>query len=162
MLSLLAACQPALNWREARPVESGAVALFPCKPEVDKRPAGNGGSAMGLAHCEAAGLSFALSWADLPDPTQAGAALQAMSQALADKLKQPLPPAQALQVAGMTPRPESAQHRLTVAGGVTRIAVFSYGGRVYQALMSADHDDPAAWEAFVGGLRVGSAARPAG
>jgi hypothetical protein len=161
MLSLLAACQPALNWREVRPKESGAVALFPCKPEVDKRPAGNGEGAMGLAHCEAAGLNFALSWADLPNPTQAGAALQAMSRSLATKLKQPLPPAQTLQVAGMTPLPEAAQHRLAAAGAVTRIAVFSHGERVYQALMSGDRDDAAAWDAFVGGLKVGSAAQPA-
>jgi hypothetical protein len=162
MLSLLAACQPALNWREARPTESGAVALFPCKPEVEQRPARAGEGAMGLAHCEAAGLSFALSWADMRDPTEAGAALRAMPRALAAKLKQPLPLAQGLQVAGMTPLPEASQHRLEGSGGVTRVAVFAYGGRVYQALMSADHDDAPAWDAFVSGLKVGSAARPAG
>jgi len=162
MLSLLAACQPALNWRGARPAESGAVALFPCKPEVEQRPARAGEGAMGLAHCEAAGLSFALSWADAPDPTQAGVALRAMTQALAAKLKQPLPSPQALQVAGMTPLPEAGQHRLAGEGGVARIAVFAHGGRVYQALMSGDHDDAVAWDAFVSGLKVGSAARPAG
>lgn len=145
---MLAACQPALNWRETRPAGAGAVATFPCKPDVDQRPG------MGLAQCEAGGLGFALSWADTPEPTQAGAALKAMTQALAAKLGQPLPAAQAVAVPGMTPLPEAAQHRLAGAGGVTRVAVFALGGRVYQALMTASRDDPAAWEAFLAGLRV--------
>jgi hypothetical protein len=158
MLSLLAACQPALNWREVRPAQSDAVALFPCKPDVEQRPG------MGLAQCEAAGLRFALSWADAPDApdaAQAGAALKAMAQALATKLGQPLPAAEALQVPGMTPLPEAAQYRLASAGSVTRLAVFSHGGRVYQALMTAPKDDPAAWDSFLGGLRVHEGIEPA-
>jgi len=144
MLSLLAACQPALNWREVRPAGSRAVALFPCKPDIEQR----GG--MGLASCEAAGHRFALSWADTPDASQAGAALTAMAKALTTKLGQPLPPVQALQVSGMTPLPEAGQYRLAGA----RLAVFAHGGRVYQALMTAPKDDAAVWENFVAGLRV--------
>ena len=155
MLVLLAACQPALNWRETRPTGSGAVALFPCKPEVAQR------SGMGLAQCEAGGLRFALSWADAPDPTRAGAALKAMPQALASKMGLPLPAALGLQVPGMTPLPEAAQHRLAGPAGVTRVAVFAHGGRVYQALMTASRDDAAAWDGFVAGLRVGGAVEPA-
>ena len=158
MLSLLAACQPALNWREVRPAQSGAMALFPCKPEVEQRPAQAGQSAMGLAQCEAGGgLRFALSWADTPDPTQAGPALKAMAEALAAKLNQPLAAVQPLQVPGMTPLPEAAQHHLTGTGGVAHVAVFAHGGRVYQALMTAPKDDPAAWDAFVAGLRIETA-----
>ena len=155
MLSLLTACQPALNWREVRPVGSGAVALFPCKPDVAQRPG------MGLAECEAGGLRFALSWADAPDPTQAGAALKAMSQALATKLGQPLPAAQPLQVPGTTPLREAGQHRLSSPSGITRLAVFAHGARVYQALMAAPQDDAAAWDNFLAGLRVDGAIEPA-
>jgi len=148
---LLVACQPALNWREARPAGSGAVALFPCKPEIDQR------QDKGLAQCEAAGKRFALSWADLPDPTQLSAALKAMPQSLATKLGQPLPPAQALQVPGMTPLPEAAEYRLAATAGVARVAVFAHGGRVYQAVMTADADDVAAWESFRAGLAIEAA-----
>lgn len=148
MLMLLSACQPALNWREVRPEQSGAVALFPCKPVVEQRPG------MGLAQCEAAGHRFALSWADAPDPTQAGAALKAMTQSLAAKLGQPLPVAQPVQVPGMTPLPEAAQYRLAGAGSVSRLAVFSHGGRVYQAMMTAAEDDAAAWDSFLSGMRI--------
>lgn len=151
MLVLLAACQPALNWRETQPAGSGAAALFPCKPDVEQR------QGMGLAQCKAGDLGFALSWADTPDPRQAGAALKAMTQALAAKLGQPLPAPQGLQVPGMTPLPEAAQHRLASAGGITRVAVFAHGGRVYQALMTGAKDDAAAWDGFMAGLRVGGA-----
>ncbi len=144
LVVLLAACQPALNWREVRPEGAGALALFPCKPVIEQRPG------MGLASCEAAERRFALSWAEVPDASRVGDALRAMPLALAAKLGQALPPAQPLQVPGMTPLPEAAQYRLNGS----RVAVFAHGGRVYQLLMSADRDDAAAWEAFVGGLRL--------
>ncbi|MFT7776925.1 hypothetical protein [Roseateles sp.] len=151
MLNLLAACQPALNWREVRPAGAGARALFPCKPEVEQR------QGMGLAQCEAAGRRFALSWADLSDPTQAGAALKAMPQALAGKLGQALPLGAALQVTGMTPMAEAAQYRIAGPSGVTQVAVFAHGGRVYQALMTGGRDDTAVWESFRTGLAIEAA-----
>jgi phage tail protein X len=151
MLSLLAGCQPALNWREVHPAGSGAVAMFPCKPDVEQR------KAMGLAQCETGGRGFALSWAEVPDATQVGAALKAMPQALASKLGRPLPPGVALQVPGMTPTPEAAQYVLQSASAVTRVAVFAHGGRVYQALMTVQKDDPAAWEVFRTGLALEAA-----
>lgn len=147
----LAACQPALNWREVRPAGSGAVAMFPCKPDVEQR------KDMGLAQCEAAGRGFAMSWAQVPDATQVGAALKAMPQALSTKLGVALPAAAPLQVPGMTPMAEAAQYRLAGAAGVTRVAVFAHGGRVYQALMTAPQDDAAAWETFRTGLAIEAA-----
>jgi hypothetical protein len=144
----LSACQPTLNWREARPAGAGVVALFPCKPEVDQRPG------MGLAHCEAGGRRFSLSWADTPDVSQTGAALSAMAQALAGKLGQPLPAPQPVQVRGMTPLPQAAQYRIGGADAVHRLAVFAHGGRVYQALASGKGDDAPAWDSFVGGLGI--------
>ncbi len=149
--SLLTACQPALNWREVRPGGAGAVAQFPCKPDVDQR------QDKGLAQCEAAGKGFALSWAQVPDPTQVAAALRAMPAALAAKLGAALPAASALAVPGMTPLPEAAQFRLTGAAGVIRVAVFAHGGRVYQALMTAPKDDEATWESFRAGLAIEAA-----
>jgi hypothetical protein len=158
---MLSGCQPALNWREVHPPGAGAAALFPCKPDVNQRAARAGEGAMGLAQCEAGPLRFALSWADVPDATQAGAALKAMPQALAAKVGQPLPAAAGVRVPGMTPMAEALQYRLAGAGAVTRVAVFAYGGRVYQAVMTAATDDPAVWESFLGGLRVGAAAEAA-
>ncbi|MFG6467773.1 hypothetical protein [Roseateles sp. BYS87W] len=149
--TLLTACQPALNWREIRPTGSGLRAQFPCKPDQDVR------KDKGLAQCEAGDLGFAVSWADVPDATQSGAALQAMAQALAGKLQQPLPAATPVAVPGMTPLPEAAQYRWVTPTGVTRVAVFAYGGRVYQALMTAARDDAAAWDTFRTALAVDAA-----
>ncbi|MFG6442926.1 hypothetical protein [Roseateles sp. LKC17W] len=151
MLGLLVACQPALNWREVRPEKSGVAAVFPCKPEVEQRPG------MGLAQCEADGGRFSLSWADAPEGSQAGPALRAMAAAVATKLGQPLPSPQRLVVAGMTPLPEAAQYRLNGGGSVTRVAVFSHGARVYQAMMSGPKSDAAAWDSLIGGLRIEAA-----
>lgn len=151
MLASLAACQPALNWRQVHPAGSGAVALFPCKPDVEQR------QGMGLAQCETGGKGFALSWAEVPDATQVGAALKAMPQALATKLGRPLPPGQALQVAGMTPMPEASHYVLSSNGAVTHVAVFAHGTRVYQALMTAPQDDAAAWDSFRAGLAIEAA-----
>lgn len=165
LVVLLSACQPTLNWREARPGGAGVAALFPCKPDVEQRPARPGQGAMGLARCEAGGLNFALSWADLPDPGTSTAALQAMPRSLAAKLGQPLPAAQRLQVAGMTPLPQAGHYRIAATesgAGFTRVAVFAHGVRVYQVLMAGRQDDAASWDAFVGSLRVGAALRPAG
>lgn len=82
----LVACTPGLDWREVRPAGAGVLALFPCKPEVLSRPATPAEPArMGLAQCKAAGLSFALSWAELPDPAQVSPALRQMREALATK-----------------------------------------------------------------------------
>jgi hypothetical protein len=80
-----------------------------------------------------------------------------MPQALASKLGRPLPPGVALQVPGMTPTPEAAQYVLQSASAVTRVAVFAHGGRVYQALMTVQKDDPAAWEVFRTGLALEAA-----
>ncbi|MCY4746298.1 hypothetical protein NYO99_15030 [Pelomonas sp. UHG3] len=148
MLGLLAACQPALNWREVRPEKSGVVAMFPCKPEVEQR------SGMGLAQCEADGGRFSLSWADVPEPSQAGPALNAMAAAVAAKLALPPPQAQRLTVPGMTPLPEAAQYLLNGAGSVSRVGVFSHGARVYQVMMSSPKVDGVAWDSFVAGLRI--------
>lgn len=151
LMSLLAACQPSLNWREVRPAGSGVVAMFPCKPDVEQR------QAMGLAQCETGGRGFALSWAEVPDATQVAAALKAMPQALATKLGRPLPPGVALQVPGMTPLAEAAQYRLEGTDAVTRVAVFAHGPRVYQVLMTVQKDDPAAWDTFRAGLAIEAA-----
>lgn len=151
IVGLLAACQPALNWREVRPSGSGVRAQFPCKPDLDAR------KDKGLAQCEAGGLGFALSWADVPEATHAGAALKAMPEALSAKMRMALPAAVPLAVPGMTPLPEAAQYRWAAPSGVTRVAVFAHGGRVYQALMTAAHDDEAAWETFRAALAVDGA-----
>ncbi len=147
----VSACSPALDWREMRPEGSAAQVMFPCKPELQTRPH------MGLARCEAAGLEFSLSWAELPDPTQAGAALKQMRESLLPKLGGTPEAPQAFVARGMTPQPEALTQRISGKRSA-HLAVFVRGARVYQLLMSGPRVDEAAWEAFAGSVQLLDAA----
>ena len=147
----VSACSPVLDWRESRPQGSAAQLLFPCKPELQTR------AHMGLARCEAAGLEFSLSWAELPEPTQAGPALKQMRESLLSKLGGSAGVPQPFAAKGTTPQAESLTQ--TIGGErPARLAVFARGARVYQLLMSGPRADAAAWEAFAGSIQLLDAA----
>ncbi|MDM4767971.1 hypothetical protein [Pelomonas sp. SE-A7] len=168
LLAALAACTPSLNWREVRPEgTTDLVLMFPCKPEQETRPLvapdAPATARMGLARCETAGLGFSLSWADVPDPSQLGPSLQQMRAAVVDGLKLPAGEPQALQLAGMMPSPHALTQALGAPDGKgpqARLAVFARGLRVYQLMMLGPRADAAAWEGFLGSLRLGETALP--
>lgn len=62
------ACSPALDWRDAAPDGATLRALLPCKPErvVRTVPLGGVPTALAVAGCEVAGMTFALMTAHLP------------------------------------------------------------------------------------------------
>ena len=64
----LAACTPALNWREVRLEPITAAALLPCKPDRATRrvPLGGVPTDLAVAGCEAAGATFAVMAARVP------------------------------------------------------------------------------------------------
>lgn len=116
---------------------------------------------MGLASCEAAGLRFALSWAEMEDPTQITAALLQMPEALAAKLQATVPQGQSLALTGATANAESRQMRLSgrQADGRTvdvPVAVFTRGRTVYQLMVLGPEVPQAAWDTFLGSIRLGS------
>lgn len=88
MLLALAACSPALNWREVKPVEAqGLVALFPCKAEAAVRrlavPGLEGGEVdLHVLSCQAGGMTWALSYLNAGTPQRLAQALPALDQAL--------------------------------------------------------------------------------
>lgn len=151
----LCACSPRLDWREVRPDGAGVLALFPCQPDLSAHaPTVAEPVRMGLAQCEAGGQSFSLSWAELDDPSRAGAVLRQMRESLAAKLAAVAGPARPLDVPGMTPNPEAQYQRLTAAQQQAQVGVFTHGRRVYQAVMLGTAPNDAAWENFVGALRL--------
>ncbi|MES2951902.1 MAG: hypothetical protein V4858_25535 [Pseudomonadota bacterium] len=77
----VAACNPALNWREVR-VER-LVALLPCKPDHARRDVQLGALnvSMQMTGCEASGGLYAISHVRVADPSQAAAAQIAWRQA---------------------------------------------------------------------------------
>lgn len=78
LLAGLAACSPALEWRNLALPELGIEASLPCKPERAERSVELAGQpAQVLMHsCEAGGATFAVACAPLAEPSRAGAALR--------------------------------------------------------------------------------------
>ena len=163
-LLFLAACSPSLDWREVRPEGADLVALFPCKPEVMRRPA-DGPAAdgtrpqAGLAVCKAGGHSFSLSWSDVGDPGQITPALHEMRESLATKLAAQSSEFKPVALTGMTPSAEAGQVSLlgrTSEGGaqMAEVLVFAKGRRVHRLVMMGAKRDTRAWETFIGGLRL--------
>jgi hypothetical protein len=150
---LLGACAPALDWREVRPPDAALQLDMPCKPALQNRrsPAG---LRMGLAHCEAAGVDFAFSWAELPDPTGTGAALAQMREALLHQLGGRASAPVAFERPGMTPSEQALTQSIDGDASHARLAVFTRGQRVYQLLArSGKPISETVWTEFAGAVR---------
>lgn len=74
---LLAACNPAMNWRETRFKDTALVAMLPCKPDQGARvvPLGGRNVSLHMAGCDAGGATFAVAYANLDGPGTAPAVL---------------------------------------------------------------------------------------
>lgn len=160
---LLAGCAPTLDWREVRPSDSGAVAMFPCKPRAQTRDVVAHGVSLRLTlvACEAGGSTYALSFAQVTDPTQVSPALEALRASSIGNARAEVRSEAALNVPGMTPNTHARRLHLAAraADGVGReidAAFFAIGTRVFQATIVAAAADPAAVEAFFTGLRAQS------
>ncbi len=93
LLGVLAACSPALNWREVRSDGAPALALMPCKPERATRDVPLLGPAapqlsLNMTSCEADGSTYALGVVKLPDESTALSAVQTWRSATWASLKQ--------------------------------------------------------------------------
>jgi hypothetical protein len=159
---LLAACTPALDWREVRPADSGASLLMPCKPTSITRSVTLAGRLVRLAlhACSASGQTWALAVADVGDPARVGPALTELRDSAAANLSAAAPDLLPLNVTGATPNDRSGRARL--AGRLAddraveeELAVFSKGTRVYQATALGPSVPADAAETFFSSLRVG-------
>jgi hypothetical protein len=146
---LLAACSPALDWRESHPAGSGAILLFPCRPDRHERSVRVDDTTLRLQlhSCSAGGATFSLTVADGAEPAQVTPLLAALRrQALANlgaasSTERPLPP-----ITGATPNAQSALLRIVGQRPdgrrvVAQAAFFVKGLRLYQATVLGD-DDP--------------------
>lgn len=155
----LAACSPALNWREVAPDHAGLSLMFPCKPErEERRQPGPADSTLVLrtASCEAQGWQFSLTWTDLGDRAAVDEAQRRMHEGLAARLS---PQASApLALPGLVPGPQAYQQIFASPAGEraqqVRQAVFAKGSRVYQLLMQGERPGAEAWDVFLGSVRL--------
>ena len=159
LLTALAACSPALDWREVRVDEAALRAQFPCRPErrVREVPIQGTPLRMEMVTCTADGTTFAASHFAVLDPVAVSSAMDAMKAASVANLGGSLPRTSPYRLTGMTPNPSAA--RLDVTGHrpdgepVELHAVFlSRGLRIYQLSVLGKAPPPQAIDTFFAGL----------
>jgi len=158
----IAACTPALDWRELRPMGSSATTMFPCKAASHARDVKLAGLtvSMSMFACSVGDTTYALVFADMRDPSLVSQALDDLALAARSHLHAPENSAsQPLSVPGMTPNARAAQWRLQgrLPDGrlvQERAALFAHGTQIYQATMLGAELDAEAQEVFFGALRM--------
>jgi hypothetical protein len=160
LCAALAACAPALNWREVRPEGSGAQLLFPCRPDVQERRVALAGPPvrLSLQVCTAADLTWALAHADVADPGRVAPALAALLSGAAANLGAAASAFAAQTVPGATPQAASGRSRLSgkLPDGrpvQMQVLVFAHGTRVFQASVVGGVLPDEAVEAYLTSIR---------
>lgn len=165
VLLALTACQPALNWRASRSDNSPLTALLPCKPDQATREVPMVGQTVTLdmLGCDAAGATFAISHARLPDPMQAGPALAGWRTAVLANMQATevvetpfvLPGALGLpQTVRLRAQGLRADGRAVSAQAVWFARVDRGAVDVFHAVVYADRPDDAVAQTFFDGLRL--------
>lgn len=162
-LAGLAACAPALDWRDVRPEGSTLQLQFPCRPTTQRRDVPLAGQRVNLAlhACAAGGQTWGLATADVGDPARVGPALAELAASAAGNLGGTAGPVQALKVPGATPNPASKrlrlQGRLPDGRAVQmQVAVFARGTQVFQATVLSETLSDEAADTFFDSLRLAS------
>ncbi len=156
----LAACSPALDWREFQPEGSGVIASFPCKPDRRARQVALAVQPvrMELLVCDAGGAKFALGWFDVDDPARVTTALLELRALATTNLGAAPGATQPAAVPGMTPNPHALRLHLDArqadgSGLQQQVLLFTKGLRVYQATLLGSRLGAEAPEAFFAALR---------
>lgn len=160
MLAAIAACSPGLDWREFEPEGSGVVVSFPCRPDrlVRSVPLAAAPVRMEMLVCSVSETTFALTFADVPDPAAVGPALAELRALAAINIGAPAATPSAWQVPGMTPNAEASRIAISGRRGDGRpveeeALFFSKGRRVYQASVVGERIAPEAASSFLGAPR---------
>lgn len=174
--ALLAACNPALNWREVRAKDGSLIALFPCKAQASSRNVSLGGQVveMTLNSCTADGALFVVGQATV---SEAGApvALTHWQRAALANISEPLAnPANPVNKANPTTKESPMNGSPLKVAGVAGTPVllstqgkradgsevqfsglwFSRGDQVFHAAIYADRIDAQMSEPFFNGLKL--------
>lgn len=158
---LLAACSPALNWREVRPVGGELKAMLPCKPDQGSRRQSLAGREMEIhmLGCEAGGALYAVSVADLAGDGQA-LAVQVQWQAnLLGNMKATTSASSAWVLKGASAMLEPVRlnaQGLQPDGRPVQVQAvwFARGARMYHAAVYAGRISTEMSEPFFGGLEL--------
>ena len=152
---LVAACAPALDWRELVAAGTPVRVMLPCKPSVFARPVAMAGQSVQwtLLSCRAEGATWSLGFAELADPATLGRVSRSLAatEMGAERL--------GWTGSGFTPHPDAGRWRwVRVAAegqalrGETVVAV--YARHVFRATVTAQQLDPEAVDFFFASLTV--------
>lgn len=137
---VLAACSPAMDWREVDVGDTALVGRVPCHPSRFERRVEVAGRPLKifLLSCEQAGVTYGLSTAEVEDPARVDEVLAALAQASARGIGATDPDRIPFTIAGVTPYQGDASLRLRGRGPDGRpveeaIDLFARGTRVFQA-----------------------------
>ena len=160
-LLALAACIPALNWREGPVAATGLHAAFPCKPDKAERKSEflPGRAVVVHAHgCSAGDASFAVLYADFGQAGEMPQALAQWKQASLAAARAKAEGEQPFQPKGALALPQSVLVRSTTQrpDGTflhSHAAYFAHGTTAFQAVVYAPAIKPELSEPFFTGLR---------
>ena len=160
-LQTLAACSPALNWREVRLDNTRLAVLLPCKPDRAEKtvPLGGAPTALSMVGCDAAGATFAVAVADLGDGAKLGPVLAQWQSLTLTNMKAAGAPKQLpLKLAGAASEPAPvrviAQGTAPDGSAVTgEAAYFAQGSQVFQVVLYSKQPNPEAADTFFSSLK---------
>lgn len=157
----LAACNPALNWREVRFDNAPLVALLPCKPDKGVRPLQLQDRQVELAMqgCEASGSLFTVGVAQLASPDDAGSLLGPWKAALLANAGAKTSTDQPFRLPGTTPWPGAVRasfsgQRADGTPVVGQVALFVREAQLYQVAVFSDKPQMEAANTFFAGLKL--------
>lgn len=164
LLAPLAACSPALDWRDVRPEGGDLQLLMPCRPSTQVRRVDLAGApvALAMSACAAADRTWAVAFADAGEPARIPALLQALQAATAANLAASTQQQLAASIPGANPG--GGARRVELAGRLPDgravqlvMLLAARGTQVVQATVVGERLPPQDIEPFVSSLRLGPA-----
>ena len=158
-LASLAACNPTFNWRDVRPEGTKLAALMPCKPDKAQRtvPMAGQQTELNLLSCDAGGVTFAVSMADVKDAAKAATVLaQWQSATLVNIKSTQAAPDAAFKLPGLASGGiivKAIGQRANGQALSSQAVYFAQGSHVFQAVMYADIIAPDIADTFFSGLK---------
>lgn len=150
----LVGCSPTFNWRDLRPANTPLQALMPCKPDVAERnlPLAGTPTVVHMNSCDAGGLTFAVAWAEVQDPSRIPEVLSAWRAGTLANLR----------TGPSTQEPPAPESEVRVSGADATLAVQASGqgpgGEPVQVQALYFSKGPQVFQAAVYGKRLPSEA----
>ena len=160
-LLVLAACSPALNWRDVRPDNTALSLLLPCKPDKAQRsvPLGGQPTELAMLGCDAGDATFALAVASVLDASQMAAVQAGWHAATLANMKATGPTQTTpLKVPGASVQPpavlvQASGQRADGRPVFSQTAYFAQGSQLFQAVIYTGKLQPEAAETFFSSLK---------